>query len=41
MGLPKEISGLIERFDRNREAYKDVIHEDSIKVGADTKAPEN
>jgi len=76
MGLPKEIADLIERFDRNREAYnsgqynemqlrqefldpffgalgwdmnnqqgyaeayKDVIHEDSIKVGADTKAPD-
>ena len=76
MGLPKEIAELIERFDRNREAYKsgqynemqlrqefldpffgalgwdmnnqqgyaeaykDVIHEDSIKVGADTKAPD-
>ncbi len=74
MGLPKEISELIERYDRNREAYKsgqynemqlrqefldpffaalgwdmnnqqgyaeaykEVIHEDSIKVGADTKA---
>lgn len=76
MGLPKEIADLIERFDRNREAYKsgqynemqlrrefldplfaalgwdmnnsqgyaeaykDVIHEDSIKVGSDTKAPD-
>jgi len=76
MGLPKEIADLIERFDRNREAYKsgqynemqlrqefldpffgalgwdmnnqqgyaeaykEVIHEDSIKVGADTKAPD-
>jgi len=76
MGLPKEIAELIERFERNREAYKsgqynemqlrqefldpffgalgwdmnnqqgyaeaykDVIHEDSIKVGADTKAPD-
>jgi type I restriction-modification system DNA methylase subunit len=76
MGLPKEITDLIERFERNREAYKsgqynemqlrqefldplfgalgwdmnnqqgyaeaykDVIHEDSIKVGADTKAPD-
>ena len=69
MGLPKEVADLIERFDRNREAYKsgqynemqlrqefldpffgalgwdmnnsqgyaeaykEVIHEDSIKVG--------
>ena len=76
MGLPKEVADLIERFDRNREAYKfgqynemqlrqefldpffgalgwdmnnqqghaeaykDVIHEDSIKVGDDTKAPD-
>jgi len=76
MGLPKEIAELIERFERNREAYKsgqynemqlrqefldpffaalgwdmnnqhgyaeaykEVIHEDSIKVGADTKAPD-
>jgi len=76
MGLPKEITDLVERFDRNREAYKsgqynemqlrqefldpvfaalgwdmnnqqgyaeaykEVIHEDSIKVGADTKAPD-
>ncbi len=76
MGLPKEIADLIERFERNHEAYKsgqynemqlrqefldpffaalgwdmnnqqdyaeaykDVIHEDSIKVGADTKAPD-
>jgi len=73
---PKEVLDLVERFDRNREAYKsgqynemqlrqefldplfaalgwdmnntqgyaeaykDVIHEDSIKVGADTKAPD-
>jgi predicted type IV restriction endonuclease len=76
MGLPQEIADLIERFDRNREAYKsgqynemtlrreflepffsalgwdvdnrqgyaeaykDVVHEDSIKVGGDTKAPD-
>ncbi|MCK9419090.1 MAG: Eco57I restriction-modification methylase domain-containing protein [Nitrospirae bacterium] len=76
MAAPKEILDLVERFERNREAYKsgqynemqlrqefldpffsalgwdmnnsqgyaeaykDVIHEDSIKVGADTKAPD-
>jgi hypothetical protein len=76
MGLPKEISDLIERFERNREsylsgqynetqlrrefldpfftaldwdvdnkqgyaeAYKDVIHEDAIKIGGATKAPD-
>ncbi len=76
MGLPKEISDLIERFDRNREsylsgqynetqlrrefldpffsalgwdvdnrqgyaeAYKDVIHEDALKIGGATKAPD-
>jgi type I restriction-modification system DNA methylase subunit len=73
---PPEVRDLVERFERNREAYKsgqynemqlrqefldpffealgwdmtnrqgyaeaykDVIHEDSIKVGADTKAPD-
>jgi predicted type IV restriction endonuclease len=73
---PKEVLDLVERFERNleayksgqynemqlrqefldplfaalgwdmnnsqgyAEAYKDVIHEDSIKVGADTKAPD-
>jgi type I restriction-modification system DNA methylase subunit len=76
MAAPKEVLDLVERFERNREAYrsgqynemqlrqefldpffaalgwdmnnqqgyaeayKDVIHEDSIKVGADTKAPD-
>lgn len=76
MSAPEEILELIERFDRNREAYrsglynetqlrrefidpffetlgwdvnnergyaeayKDVIHEDSIKVGGLTKAPD-
>ncbi len=76
MPLPKEISDLIERFVRNRdaylsgdynetqlrleflnpffaalgwdvenkqgyaEAYKDVIHEDAIKIGGATKAPD-
>jgi len=76
MTVPKEISELVERFDRNREAYlsgqynetqlrrefidpffkalgwdvdnekgyaeayKDVIHEDAIKVGGATKAPD-
>ncbi len=76
MTAPHEMLGLIERFDRNREAYrsgtynetqlrrefvdpfftilgwdvdnekgyaeayKDVIHEDSIKVGGITKAPD-
>jgi len=76
MGLPKEISELIERFDRNletyrggqyneaqlrqdflnpllgalgwdmtnkvgyAEAYRDVIHEDAIKIGGATKAPD-
>jgi type I restriction-modification system DNA methylase subunit len=76
MAAPKEISALVERFDRNREAYrsvqynetqlrrefldpflealgwdvtnkqghaeayKDVIHEDAIKVGGYTKAPD-
>jgi hypothetical protein len=76
MTVPKIIAELIERFDRNREAYKsgkynetqlrrefidpffevlgwdinnkqgyaevykDVIHEDSIKIGAGTKAPD-
>lgn len=76
MGLPKEISDLIERFERNREsymsgqynetqlrrefldpfftalgwdvdnkqgyaeAYKDVIHEDALKIGGATKAPD-
>ena len=77
MGAPAEILELVERFERNREAYlaeryneaqlrrefidpmfaalgwdvnntqgyaeayKDVIHEDSIKVGSATKAPDN
>jgi len=36
----KEILDLVERFDRNRDAYKDVIHEDAIKVGGYTKAPD-
>src|SRR3970282_1707102 len=76
MAAPKEILDLVERFDRNRdayksvqynetqlrrefldpfftafgwdvenrqgfaEAYKDVIHEDAIKVGGYTKAPD-
>ena len=76
MGLPKDIENLIERFDRNREAYlsgqynetqlrrefldpfftalgwdvenkqgyaeayKDVIHEDALKIGGATKAPD-
>jgi len=76
MTAPKEITALVERFDRNREAYrssqynetqlrrefldpffealgwdvtnkagyaeayKDVIHEDAIKVGGYTKAPD-
>ncbi|MBI5846507.1 MAG: Eco57I restriction-modification methylase domain-containing protein [Nitrospirae bacterium] len=76
MELPKEISDLIERFERNREsylsgqynetqlrrefldpffcalgwdvdnkqgyaeAYKDVIHEDALKIGGATKAPD-
>ncbi|MCI0403800.1 MAG: restriction endonuclease subunit M, partial [Acidobacteria bacterium] len=76
MTVPKEISELVERFDRNHEAYrsgqynetqlrrefidpffkalgwdidnekgyaeayKDVIHEDAIKVGGATKAPD-
>ncbi len=76
MGLPKDIADLIERFDRNLEAYKggqyneaqlrqdflnpflgalgwdmtnkagyaeayrDVIHEDAIKIGGATKAPD-
>jgi len=76
MGLPKEIADLVERFERNREAYtsgqynemqlrqefldpffdalgwdmnnrqgyaeayKDVIHEDAIKIGSETKAPD-
>jgi len=26
MTAPKEILDLVERFDRNRDAYKDVIH---------------
>lgn len=76
MGLPKEITELIERFDRNRESYltgqynetqlrrefldpffsalgwdvenkaglaemyKDVVHEDAVKIGGATKAPD-
>ena len=76
MGAPAEIVELVERFERNREAYlagryneaqlrqeyinpmfaalgwdvnntqgyaeayKDVIHEDSIKIGSATKAPD-
>ena len=76
MTAPKEITALVERFDRNREAYrssqynetqlrrefldpffealgwdvtnkqghaeayKDVIHEDAIKIGGYTKAPD-
>ncbi len=76
MSVPQEISELIDRFDRNREAYhssqynetqlrrefidpffealgwdvnnkqgyaesyKDVIHEDAIKIGSATKAPD-
>ena len=76
MTLPREVVDLVERFDRNREAYrsghynetqlrrefldpfftalgwdvnneqgyaeayKDVIHEDAIKVGGATKAPD-
>jgi hypothetical protein len=76
MGLPNEITELIERFNRNRdsylsgqynetqlrrefldpfftalgwdvankqgyaEAYKDVVHEDALKIGGATKAPD-
>ena len=76
MSVPHEVERLVERFDRNRdaylrgqyneamvrgeyidpffialgwdvhntagytEAYKDVIHEDAIKVGGVTKAPD-
>ncbi|MGC2063966.1 MAG: hypothetical protein WA610_13400 [Thermodesulfovibrionales bacterium] len=76
MSPPKEITDLIERFERNREsylsgqynetqlrrefldpffsalgwdvdnkqgyaeAYKDVIHEDALKIGGATKAPD-
>jgi len=76
MTVPKEIKTLVERFERNREAYhsteynetqlrrefidpffealgwdvdneqgyaeayKDVIHEDAIKMGGATKAPD-
>ena len=76
MPTPQEVSELIERFDRNREAYlsneyneaqvrlelinpffkalgwdmyneagyaeayKDVVHEDAIKIGGVTKAPD-
>jgi len=76
MSVPREITGLIERFERNwdtyrsneynetetrrefidpffkalgwdidneqgyAEAYKDVVHEDAIKVGGATKAPD-
>ena len=76
MSVPREITELIERFERNRdtyrsneynetetrrefidpffkalgwdidneqgyaEAYKDVVHEDAIKVGGATKAPD-
>jgi type I restriction-modification system DNA methylase subunit len=76
MPAPKEVHSLIERFDRNREAYhsgeynetqlrrefldpffmalgwdvdnelgiaeayKDVVHEDAIKIGTVTKAPD-
>jgi hypothetical protein len=76
MPAPKEVLGLVERFDRNREAYrslqynemqlrrefldpffaalgwavdnragwaevyKEVIHEDAIKIGGFTKAPD-
>ncbi len=76
MSMPREISELIERFERNREAYlsgqynetqlrrefldpffiylgwdidnkqgyaeayKDVIHEDAIKIGGVIKAPD-
>ena len=76
MTAPREIKTLVERFERNREAYrssaynetqlrrefidpfvkalgwdvdneqgyaeayKDVIHEDAIKVGGATKAPD-
>ena len=76
MAIPEIVSGLVARFDRNREAYrsihynetqlrrefldpffealgwdvtnkgghaeayKDVIHEDAIKVGGATKAPD-
>ena len=37
--VPKQIGGLIAKFDQNLDAYhKDVIHEDAIKAGA-TKAP--
>ena len=76
MPVPREIIDLIDRFDRNRdayrsgkynetqvrrefidpffialgwdvnnekgyaEAYKDVVHEDAIKIGGATKAPD-
>jgi len=76
MSVPKEVKRLVERFERNRdayrsseyneaqarlefidplfkalgwdmyneagyaEAYKDVVHEDAIKVGGATKAPD-
>src|SRR3989304_7772548 len=40
MTAPKEILDLVGRVDRNRDAYKDVIHEDAIKIGGYTKAPD-
>src|SRR5262245_60883399 len=30
----------VENADGNAEAYKDVVHEDSIKIGGSTKAPD-
>ena len=40
MNIPDKIIKLIETFDYNLETYKEVIHEDAIKIGGVTKAPD-
>ncbi len=44
MALPSEIAALIATFAANEadytEAYKDVIQEDALKIGGETKAPD-
>ncbi len=45
MPAPQAIAELVERFSHNLDAYrsgayKEVIHEDALKIGGATKAPD-
>jgi len=42
MTVPAAVRELVERFDSHRDAepYREVIHEDAIKIGGRTKAPD-